>query len=61
MTVPDEQKFWFQWEVVITLDSEIETLHSASLRIVDKGFHEKMPQKTRDEISKVFVNNMLIC
>jgi len=51
-TAPEDEKYWFQWDLRMVFDREIKALQSCGLRITELEFDEKMNPKKKDSIQK---------
>jgi len=59
-TSPPEEQYWFEWELRITFDKNLLEMESATLRITDLQFGEKISPRKREEIKLALSSGSLI-
>lgn len=59
-TAPEDEQYWFEWELRMLFDKDMNDLESSLLKITDVGFHEKIRDNKRQEINKALSCGNLI-
>lgn len=57
-----ENYFWFEWQLSMNFNKDMDTLHSCSLRVSDLWINNDMNEKRRDQLLRRFAGGrLLVC
>jgi len=59
-TAPPEEQYWFEWELRMMFDKDLNEMESAILRITDLQFGENISPRKREEIKTALSSGNLI-
>jgi hypothetical protein len=59
-TAPPDEQYWFEWELRMLFDKEMQDMQSSVLKITDLGFSNNINPKKREEIKKALSSGSLI-
>eukprot|EP01118_Nematostelium_gracile_P018303 TRINITY_DN8099_c0_g1_i1.p1 TRINITY_DN8099_c0_g1~~TRINITY_DN8099_c0_g1_i1.p1 ORF type:complete len:383 (+),score=138.86 TRINITY_DN8099_c0_g1_i1:74-1150(+) len=59
-TAPEDEQYWFEWDLRMLFNKDLDRLESANLKITDLQFGEKISIRKKEEIKKALSGGNLI-